>query len=250
MAKVQHTSVNGAANEQDFGGPLRSELHLVLQTRHAQMLVRGRAVKDKPLISGLLAFADRLRLVWQAAAEGDPFADWFLIRVHEAISVAEARIDTEMKQLSLQLQSTRTLHIASAEVKEPFRMALRFSTPYAYRAARMLGQFDELVCHAYTAKQIGVISDVQCVTVIRSCAHRIRSVFNLPARFRRLGLTRDNATDLHPVGQRAEELMGVLPKDILSGERRASLAPRIRGVDAKEIPPVIHENTNDSVVFE
>ncbi len=250
MVEVQRTSVNGTANKQDFGGTLHSELHLVLQTRHAQMLVRGRSVKDKPLISGLLAFADRLRLVWQAAAEGDPYADWFLVRVHEAISVAEARIDTEMKQLSLQLQSTRTLHIASAEVKEPFRMALRFSTPYAYRAARMLGQFDELVCQAYTARQIALMNDEQCLAVIQACARRIRSVFILPSRFRRLGLTRDNVTDSHPVGQRAEELMGVLPQDILAGERRAPLAPRIRGTHATEIPPVIHEHVNDRVVFE
>lgn len=250
MEQVARTNLNGAANEQNFGGPLHSELHLVLQTRHAQMLVRGRAVKDKPLISGLLAFADRIRLVWQAAAEGDPYADWFLVKVHEAIAVAEARIETEMKQLRLLLQSTRTLHVAAAEVKEPFRMALRFSTPYAYRAARMLGQFDELACRAYTAKQIGLISDEQCVTVVRACARRVRSVFNQPARFRRLGVTRDSATDSHPVGQRAEELMGVLPKDILAGERRAPLAPRIRGTNAKEIPPVIHENANDHVVFE
>ena len=250
MARVPRKVVNGATDKQNFKGTLHSELHLVLQTRHSQMLVRGRAAENKPLISGLLAFADRLRLVWQAAAEGDPYADWFLVKVHDAISVAEARIETEMKQLDLLLRSTRTLHIASAEAKEPFRMALRFSTPYAYRAARMLGQFDELACHASTAKHIGVVTEERYLAVIRACARRIRSVFSLPARFRRLGLTRESAKDSHPVFQRAEELMGVLPKDILSGERRAPLAPRIRGADAKEIPPVIHENTNDSVVFE
>ena len=250
MAQSPRTLANDAVVNQKFGGTLHSELHLILQTRHAQLLVRGRAVKDKPLIAGLLAFADRLRLVWQAATEGDPYADWFLLRVHEAISVAEARMEIEMKQLALQLRSTRTLHIASAEVKEPFRMALRFSTPYAYRAARMLGQFDEVACHAFTAKQIGVINDERCQSVVRACARRIRSVFNLPSRYRRLGITRDSATESHPVFQRAEELMGVLPKAILTGERRAPLAPRVNGKESFEIPPITHENTNDSVVFE
>ncbi len=250
MDQVQRTAVNGKANKPNFSGTLQSQLHLVLQTRHAQLLVRGRMVKDKPLISGLLAFADRLRLVWQAAAEGDPYADWFLIQVHEAMSTAEARMDNEMKHLNLQLQSTRTLQIAPAEVKEPFRMALRFSTPYAYRAARMLGQFDEIACHAFTAKRIGVINDAQCQDVVRGCARRIRAVFNLPPRFRRLGITRDAAVNAQPIFQRAEALMGVLPADILSGKRRSPFAPPIRGAASPEIPPAIHENASDSMVFE
>ena len=250
MEQSQRTHINGSANEPNFNGTLHSELHLVLQTRHAQLLVRGRMVKGKPLITGLLAFADRLRLVWQAAAEGDPYADWFLVRTHEAMSAAEARMETEMKRLDLQLQSTRTFHIAPAEVKEPFRLELRFSTPYAYRAARMLGEFDELACHAFTARSIGVINADQCHDMVRACARRIRGVFGLPARFRRLGITRNSVSEDSSVFQRAEELMGVVPNDILTGERRAPLAPSLRGSDLQQIPPVTHEDTNDSLVFE
>ena len=250
MAQVQRKAANGATNQPNLSGTLHSELHLVLQTRHAQLLVRGRMVKGKPLITGLLAFADRVRLVWQAASEGDPYADWFLVRTHEAMSVAEVRMETEMKQLSSQLRSTRTFHIAPAEVKEPFRMALRFSTPYAYRAARMLGQFDELACQAFTAKQIGVINPEQCTDIVRLCARRIRAVFYLPQRFRRLGITRSTASDAAPIIQRAEELMGVLPKNILSGEQRAPHAPPIHDTKEQQIPPMTHEDTNDNMVFE
>jgi hypothetical protein len=28
-------------------------------------------------------FADRLRVIWQAARNDDPYADWWLIKVHE-----------------------------------------------------------------------------------------------------------------------------------------------------------------------
>ena len=250
MEQVQRKAVNGAEKTQNFSGTLHSQLHLVLQTRHAQLLVRGRMVKGKPLITGLLAFADRLRMVWQAAAEDDPYADWFLVRIHEAMSAAEARMETEMKRLNVQLSSTRTFHVAPAEVKEPFRMALRFSTPYAYRAARLLGQFDELVCQAFTAKQIGMFSSEQCMHIVRSCARRIRAIFMLPQRFRRLGITRGSTLDGDAVYRRAEELMGALPKDILTGERRAPLAPGPRESNLQEIPPVINEDINDTVVFE
>ena len=250
MAQVQRNAVNGGTKKPNFNGTLHSELHLVLQTRHAQLLVRGRMVEGKPLIAGLLTFADRVRLVWQAAEAGDPYADWFLVRTHEAMSAAEARIETEMKRLNVQLSSTRTFHVAPAEVKEPFRMALRFSTPYAYRAARMLGEFDELACQAFTAKRIGVISSERCHDIVRACARRLRGVFGLPNRFRRLGITRGTAQEANPIFQRAEELMGVIPSDILQGERRAPLAPSIKGSDLAEIPPTTHVNVNDSMVFE
>ena len=250
MTEVLRRAQNSAERPQTLAGSLHSELHLVLQTRQAQLLVRGRTMNDKPRITGLIAFSDRLRLIWQAAEEDDPFADWWLVKIHEALSAAEARIETEINPLKLQLRSTRTMHIAPAEVKEPFRIALRFSTPYAYRAARMLGEFDELACCAFTAKHIGMLNNDQCHTALRSSARRIRAAFNLPLRFRRLGVMRGPVFESHPSFERAEELMGVLPKDVLSGERRAPLAPTIRGIDARAVPPVISESVNDDVVFD
>lgn len=235
---------------ESLSGSLYSELHLVLQTHHAQLLVRGRDVKDKPLISGLLAFADRMRLVWQAAEADDPFADWFLVKVHDAIVTAEYRIETESKQLKTFLNSSRTMSIAPAEVKEPFRMALRFTTPYGYRAARVLGEFDDLVCHAYTARQIGKVPDAKCEEAIRTCARRIRGVFSLPQRFRRLGLARSGGVVDEPTFERAEVLMGSIPRDILDGSRRAPWSPKIRGLTAADIPPAASEGSLDGTVFE
>ena len=231
-------------------GSLHSELHLVLQTHHAQLLVRGRDIKGKPLISGLLAFADRLRLIWQAAESDDPFADWYLVKVHDAIATAENRIEAERKQIQTLLKSSRTFEIAPAEVKEPFRMALRFTTPYGYLAARLLGEFDEMVCQAFTAQQIGTLSDIKCEEAIRLCARRIRGLFSLPQRYRRLGLARCDGLVDEPTFERAERLMGAIPRDILEGTRRAPWSPKIRGSAAAPIPPSTNESVHDGAVFE
>lgn len=227
-----------------------SEMHLVLQTHHAQLLVRGRDVKDKPLISGLFAFADRMRLVWQAAEADDPFADWFLLKVFDAITTAEYRVEAEVKQLRVHLESSRTFHIAPTEVKDPFRLALRFTTPYSYRAARLLGEFDELVCQAFTARQIGTITDTKCEEALRTCAKRIRGVFSLPQRFRRLGIARSEKLVDEPIFERAETLMGAIPKDILTGARRAPLAPKVLGSGAGPVPPITNASVHDGAVFE
>lgn len=240
----------GDPRAQRLSGDLRSELHLVLQTRHAQLLVRGRDDPDKPVIIGMLGFADRLRLIWQAAAEDDPFADWYLLQVHDALSTAEARVATELRDINARLRSTRTMHIAPAGVKEPFRMALRFSTPYAFRAARLLGEFDELACAAFTARQIGELTESSCAGLIRGCARRLRAVFILPQRFRRLGITRAAASESHPAFQRGVDLMGPPPSDVLAGTRRATLAPPIVGAAAHPIPPVASDSAAARVAFE
>ncbi len=70
-------------------GPLRGQVWLTIQTHQAQQLVRGRnGTPDKPAIIGLVGFADRLRVIWQAARNDDPYADWWLIKVHEAIEAS------------------------------------------------------------------------------------------------------------------------------------------------------------------
>lgn len=248
MSEQKRNSANGEFSA-ELVGNLRTDLQLILQTRQAQVLVRGRTVVGKPVIIGLVGFSDRLRLIWQAAEEDDPYADWWLIKIHEGLSVAEARIEKEMSQMQTILKSTRSLKIAPSEVKEPFRMVLQFASPYAYRAARILGEFDELACYAYTAKQIGLIDINQCQLALRSTARRIRSVFNMPMRYRRLGLVRGAALRERPEFKRAEDLMGVLPQDVLEAKRRAPLSPTIRGESARDIPPVVSESIDD-VVFD
>ncbi len=72
-------------------GPLRGQVWLTLQTNQARRLVRGRnGTKGRSPIIGLGLFAERLRLIWQASRNDDPYADWWLIKVHEAIEDREA----------------------------------------------------------------------------------------------------------------------------------------------------------------
>ena len=67
-------------------GALRGEVWLTVQSHHAQRLILGRAATlEKPAIVGLVGFADRLRVIWNAARADDPYADWWLIKIDEAL---------------------------------------------------------------------------------------------------------------------------------------------------------------------
>ena len=56
----------------DKPGALQGQVWLTLQTSQAQLLVHGRdGTIDKATIIGLVGFADRLRVIWQAARGDD-----------------------------------------------------------------------------------------------------------------------------------------------------------------------------------
>ncbi len=214
----------------------------MLQTRHAQVLVRGRNENGKPPIIGLIGFADRLRVIWHAAEANDPYADWWLIKIHDAIATLDVRIKQERSNLRKSLNSERSFLALPAQSREPFRIQLRFASPYAYRAAQLLAEFDAFVGQALTAVHVGSLSRKQFSSDTHSIASRIRGLFNIPSRFRHLGIDRANPASLEGHGETAKRYMGEIPKDIESGARRAMYAPSIRLNGSESVPPVFEES--------
>ena len=208
-------------------GPLRGQVWLTIQTRQAQQLVRGRnGTPDKPPIIGLVGFADRLRVIWQAARNDDPYADWWLIKVHEGIEAAGALIRQRQQALASLLQQMESIEISTAASRQPFRMPLQFANPYAYQGAKHLSAYDSLVCTALTANHIGLLDRAACQSELNLCARKIRSLFVIPQSYRFLGIDRPSIRRGSAESKRAAQLMGVLPADVLNGERQAPLIPR------------------------
>ena len=229
--------------------PLQSDIYLTLQTKHAQALVRGRDLPGKPPIIGLVGFADRLRLVWTGAQNNDPYADWWLIKIEEALTTSSKAIHQQHEEVIDKLKHTRSMRIAPAKSKEPFRFELRFATPYAFRAASVLAEFDEMTRDVLTARHIGVLSATACQFTVYEQARKIRALFMLPFIYRFLSLDRDRASSWEGVGKRAEILMGVIPPDIKDGQRRASLAPPIQRNTEMELPVIEDPETAKQMVF-
>lgn len=219
--------------------PLRSDVWLTLQTTFAQLLIRGRDSKGKPPIVGLIGFADRLRLIWHAAQANDPFADWWLVKIHDAITTVDARIQHEREFVRELLQKTGSFVAVPASNREPFRIKLRFASPYAYRAAQMLAEFDSLTCELLTARQIGRLARREATSTIHAVASKIRGVFNIPRRFRHLGIDRDNPLSWKVDGETARRYMGDIPQDILEGKRRAAFAPPILPGAVEQLPAYV-----------
>jgi integrating conjugative element protein (TIGR03761 family) len=200
---------------------------LTIQTRQAQQLVRGRnGTADKPAITGLVGFANQLRVIWQAARNDDPYADWWLIKVHETLDGARELINKRQTEVDARLDQMTAMDVVVAASSRPYRVPLRFANPYAYRGARLIAEYDTLVRTVLTGTHIGLFDRDTADGFLKLCTRKIRGAFALPQDYRFLGIDRETARKGTGKAVQATERMGIVPADVMSGERRAPLVPR------------------------
>jgi len=208
-------------------GALRGQAWLTVQTRQAQRLVRGRnGNADKPAIIGLVGFADRLRVIWQAARNDDPYADWWLVKVHEALERVRDLVKNEQAALDAQLEQLTALEVAVAVSMKPYRIALQFANPYAYRGAQLIAEYDTFVRTLLTAHHVGLLNGAAMEGLLNTCARKIRGAFAVPQGYHFLNVDRAALQQGTANASRARQLMGEVPADVLNGAHQAPLAPR------------------------
>lgn len=163
-------------------GVLHPEVWLILHTRQAQLLIQGRpAARNKPTIIGLLTFADRLRLIWDGSRADDPWADWWLVKVCDALEATRQLIGKWRRDMDnlLALQDSG-MQVSLAKSKRPHRTRLAFANPYAYQGAQLLCEYDALVCRALTASHIGHLDNAARHELLVGCSRDLHDPARLP----------------------------------------------------------------------
>ena len=244
-----------AEKETTTPGVLRGAVWLRLHTRQSGRLIHGRSGNEgKPAIIGLAGFADRLKPIWQAAQDDDPYADWWLIRIHETLEQTRTLIRQQQAQTDQQLAAAPAMEVQIAASLTPCRVPLRFATPFAYQAARLIGEFDSLACALLTGRYIGLLDPAEVQRCMHEVGRRIRGLLALPLGYRRLGIDRETVRSGGRLAERAQRLMGVLPETVLNGEVQPPLAPKHgqppKGVSQKTVAVPLSQATGvDSLAF-
>lgn len=209
-------------------GPLRSESWITLQTRQAQRLVGGRRAEDgTPGIVGLTRFASMLRPLWNAARADDPWADWWLLKVHDAIEQGHQELDVLLEHVSGLLKKTPNVSVTMAVSIEPLKVPLTFTNPYAFRGAYLLAKFDDLVRAVLTARHVAMLDRDSSERLIADGGRQVRRAYNSALGYRFLAISREDARLMTARIKEAEAQMGALPPDILESKLRAPFAPEI-----------------------
>jgi len=197
-------------------GPLRGTSTLLLETRKGQMIFEGRRKKkDKQAIIGLRQFASYLRVIWDAAGNNDPYADWWLLKVEREIEEREAWIEEKKDFYLALLDQFKNMSHEVAHSIAPIERELRFSIPYSFRGAMLLMKHDELTKIIMTANHVGLTESLRSHKDIEFSAKAARTAFQAVTGYRYTGVTRDDVHAMNPKAQKAAELMGPCPSGIL-----------------------------------
>jgi Domain of unknown function (DUF1845). len=201
---------------------------LVLQTRQAQKLVQGRMAKDDvPGIIGLARFGKMLRTIWSAARADDPWADWWLVKIHDTMDLVAEELTAIQEQVDQTMGMAPGLEVTLGHSVEPARIPLIFLSPYAYRGAALLAAYDKLTLTILTCRHVALVDRDTAQRLIMEGGRLMRRVFSSAVGYKFLGLVRADVELQTARIIEAESIMGKVPADILSKEFRAPLAPPI-----------------------
>ena len=210
-------------------GRLRGVSILTIKTYLAQQLVFGRAASydadGKRGIIGLIGFAGMLTQLFNGAKADDPYADKWLLDIEAVIDAAgEALKDAHDTVVAALAQRADVSHGVAQSVK-PLHVPLHFSNRFAYRAAYLVNDFDNLLCAIQTAKHVALVTNKQSNALIQSSSKTVRRTFTSANGYRYTGVSRADVAYGTARAVQALRRWGELPPDILDGTRRSEYGP-------------------------
>ena len=183
---------------------------------------------SRPGHPGLRQFARHVGEAYRNAALDDPWADWKLIQVEEALE----RSALELSQLDGRLAERLAqcpVRPADEPCLSPTRIAFQFASPYGYLGARLLQQYDAYVRRLVHARHAALLTRDQLSRWIREGRRRVIRAWLSAMGYRAMGVARRDLDPMTSLAAKAALRMGELPPEIADGSKRAAHAPTIMG---------------------
>lgn len=223
-------------------GAMQMSAVVKLHSRLAINLFRGRKGEPekniRPII-GLARFARQSALVWTAAGSDDPYADQTLIAVEIAYETAQKTVEQKINAMQELLDGMEDFEITLQASERPVNVDLKFFSPWGFRGATLLKQFDKLVRLALTARHIGLFTEDDWGRVVHEASQSLRHMFAEVDYWISTGVKRVDLLTGNRIAQRAKaryetvrKVPFVLEPEVLAGNYRAKLSPKNKMLEA------------------
>ena len=222
---------------------------MTLHTQDAYRMFTGRpadAAKRAPAIPGGRRFAAVLKSIWHLSANDNPYADWILIRIYQALVGIRTQMEYVIAAREAEFEQLRHrgLNLSVLGSRSPLAVALGFRSPYGYATAELIVRFDYHVRMVKTLVLKDRIGDDDGRAAIREIGRGLRGLFLEPIRWERNLLREEmlplSRRDYLPGAEDAARqrvraaiaLFGEVPREVFSGQqvprhsqRRTALTP-------------------------
>jgi integrating conjugative element protein (TIGR03761 family) len=214
-----------------------------LQTTEAKDLFSG---SHSPGAIDLLSFGKKMTSIWDAAKQDDPYADWMLLKVYDALIQLRNELNSDIKHYQdaiHKLYGREALAYTAFVSDAPLIRSLWFKTQYAYLAAGIVSAFDLLMRTVFTAHRVGVLLEKSQETLNNEWLRKIENCFKLPFKWSSFKLRRTDVQAGNELAQSAQAMLGKIPAAILTKTLRAPFAPEIQGLTSNQIKMDIHNSS-------
>jgi integrating conjugative element protein (TIGR03761 family) len=189
---------------------LTTDFQLILHTVTAQVMVSGEWAPDK---IGLRQFGRFVQVLWEAFEEEDPYAEWQLLKIHEAMQALKVKLQTQESQLRKQTRSLRGIQVKPFRNAKPYVVSFASVNILVLMAAELITQIDYIVRQGMVLKQLGITPLGHTRTQVFYDA--MQSIFALSQAWEKTGITRQEIIEGSEEAQKFEEKWGKLPEAIL-----------------------------------
>jgi integrating conjugative element protein (TIGR03761 family) len=163
---------------------------MTLHTQDAYRMFTGRAAdpaSKAPAIPGGRRFAAVLKAIWYLSANDNPYADWILIRIYQALAGIRKQVDQAIEAREAEFERLRRKGLALSVLasRSPVTVELGFRSPYGYATAEAIVEFDYHVRMVKTLVLKDRMSDEAGRADIRAVGRGLRALFLEPIRWER-----------------------------------------------------------------
>lgn len=208
---------------------LKNNSMLTLHTKAAISLLDG---DWRPGYMGLRQFANLTGQLWQAKKQGDPYAEWTLLKLFDAIKQQQQRFKTYKAELSAQLKSIEDIDIQIFYNPNPVKFQLNLFTPFANMGALLLKGLDEVDKQLFTLYRFGLPAKNKLNS--SKIIGEVRNVFSRGRNWQHTGITRQDIHNNTPKARSMVQKFGKVPLAILNKEITLDFLPNAHQANQKK----------------
>ncbi|EDD5229972.1 PFL_4669 family integrating conjugative element protein [Klebsiella pneumoniae] len=221
----------------DKPGGLTSTLKIEIHSNYAIRLWEGRpqsqakegAKKSKHAIMSMPQAIKRSGVIYQDSLADNPWADEAMFKVEILLNAAGKHIQSQVEELEVILKSVPpAVSFSDIVSTSPLNIGVFSRSPLGYRCVWVLVGYDQMALKAFQAAHFGLISRNRRDELLSHGAHLIRKVYGVLRLYRTFKVTRSDIAAQTNAAQQAEEKLGKIDPDILSGNNRSSFSPPLR----------------------
>jgi integrating conjugative element protein (TIGR03761 family) len=197
---------------------------------------------------GARHFAAVMRVLWILSAADNPYADWILVQVDQALAKTREQLQKVSAQREAHIARLRERGLSFSVLgsRTPATFTLDFVSPYGYAAAHAVLDFDWQVRLVRSLVQRDQLADIEGRRAVQHEMRLLRGCFEKPVSWAQLasppfaGLSRRDFLPGADDAARARVLaaftrFGELPREVFTGETAPRHSRRTQRPDEREM---------------